>query len=530
MKKISRRNFLFAAGLAVTTAALTACSSGSASSTSTSASGAGTTIEGEHRIGGTLYFGTSDVLGEFFSPYKQGSLTAYGWPCYQPLAWKRESLEWEPCLAESWERDDDACTMTLHLVQNAHFSDGNPMTAEDVVFSLASRKDYGTDSTIGSPSSVEATDDYTVVITWPSFSLSYEDWILTQFIFSKKTFDENGLDWMLNNMMGTGPYKLTEFIPDVSLTFERNENYWGEEEAAPDTIKFLYMSDATTMLAAFLGEEIDKFTTAEPEIVNQVTAAGFEGVPMKQSAEAQYLAIPLSVDSSDPLFNQEVRQAIYMYGVDWDTMAMGLGGSVGYHTDAIGLSGMTYYDTSLEKSSYDPEKAKQMLADAGYPNGFTTTIYTSAPFAAAATVLQDSLKELNIQAECEFVDYSLVQSDYISAKAVKSGICITTLYFPTTPQNDRFVKHINPGATYGASSTQWTDQIKAEWEAVTIARTQEEEDTALRIYVDDYVHNMCQIWPMYNTSTLIFVSKYYGYDDRAFANGTTDPLHIWTTR
>ena len=529
MKKISRRNFLFAAGLAVTSAALTACSSGSTSTTSV-ASASGAAEEGGRRIGGTVYRGTSDVLGEFFTPYNQGSLTGYGWPCYQPLAWRRGTMEWEPCLAESWERDDEAFTLTLHLVQNACFSDGSPMTAEDVVFSLGSRKEYGTDSTIGSPTSVEATDDYTVVITWPSFSLSYEDWILNQFIFSKNTFDEKGLDWMLNNMVGTGPYKLTEFIPDVSLTYERNENFWGDEEAAPDVIKFLYMSDSTTMLAAFLGGEIDQFTTADPEVVNQVTAAGFEGVPLKQTAEAQYLAIPLSVDPSDPLSNQTVRQAIYMYGVDWQAMAMGLGGLVGYHTDAIGMSGMTYYDASLEKSSYDLEKAKQMLADAGYPNGFTTTIYTSAPFAAAATVLQDSLKELNITAECEFVDYSLVQSDYIGAKAVKSGICITTLYFPNTPQNDRFVKHINPNATYGASSTQWSDQIKEEWNTVLVARTQEEEDAALQVYVDDYVHTMSQIWPMYNTSTLIFVSEYYGYDDRAFANGPTDPLHIWTTR
>ena len=478
--------------------------------------------------GGTVYYAVGDNLGEFFTPYKQGGLSGMGWPCYQPLAWNTDSGDWMPCLAESWERNNEEYSLTLHLVQNACFSDGTPFTADDVVFSLASRKEYNNDSAIGAPVSVEKIDDYTVKVTWDKFSLSYEQWILTQFMFSKKAFDENGLDWMLNNMMGTGPYKLTEFIPDVSLTYERNENYWGSP-ASPDRIKVMYIADPMTMLASFLGGEIDRFLSGDPVVVDQLLAAGFEPVKLNSTAEAQFLAIPLSVEESDPLYKTEVRQAIFEHGVDWQTMALGLGGSVGYHTDAIGLTGMSYYDPSIEKSSYDLEKAKQMLADAGYADGFKTTIYTSAPFADAATVLQSELKKLNIETSVEFVDYSLVQSDYISAKATRTGICITCLFIPSTPQNDRFVKHINPFGTYGPSST-WQDEIYPLWSAVTSATTQEEEDAALLAYVNSYVHNGSNIWPMYNTATLMFNQDWFKVTENAQANGTTNPMEIWTTR
>lgn len=541
-----KRTKLLAKGCAVALAAtmmLTACG-GAASSTAESgatsasaateatseASGETAAASTTRTEGGTMYFGTSDVLGEFFSPYKQVSLASYGWPAYEPLAWQREDGHWDPCLAESWERDDEAHTLTLHLVQNATFSDGTPMTAEDVVFSLASRADYGTDSTIGSPSSVEALDDYTVQITWDSFSLNYEQWILNQFVFSKATFDEKGLDWMLNNMMGTGPYVLEEFVPDVSLTFTRNENYWGDETPAPDRIEFLYMADATTMLAAFLNGEIDRMTTSDPTVVDQLTAAGYEPYTSPNaSADGQYLAVPLSIDPNDPLYNEEVREAIFMYGIDWQTMATGLGGSLGYHTDAIGMTGMSYYDPSIEKSSYDPEKAKQMLADAGYPNGFSTTIYTSQPFASAATMLQAGLAELGITADCQFVDYTLVQSDYIGAKATQTGICITCLYFPNTLQTDRFTKHINPTATYGASST-WDDEIMTLWNAVTSATTQEEEDTALYNYSDYYVHTGSWIWPMYNTTANIFYQDWATFTADALCGTMMDPMEMWTTR
>lgn len=138
--------------------------------------------EGQAHKGGKLTMGETGDVGEFFSPYKQGTLVTYGWAVYEPLAWLSSDGTWTPCLAESWERDDENFTLTVHLRKDVTFSGGEPMTADDVVFSHACRMEYGTASTIGNPASVEKVDDYTVVFTWPSFSLNYEVWVLGQYL------------------------------------------------------------------------------------------------------------------------------------------------------------------------------------------------------------------------------------------------------------------------------------------------------------------------------------------------------------
>lgn len=98
------------------------------------------------------------------------------------------------------------------------FSDGDKMDANDVYFTLQSRLEFGTASTIGNPFKVELVDDMTVKVYWDSFSLNCETWILPQYIFSKDTFeahggkDNGGIDWMCNNMLGTGPYIMKQYI------------------------------------------------------------------------------------------------------------------------------------------------------------------------------------------------------------------------------------------------------------------------------------------------------------------------------
>ena len=488
-----------------------------------------TPVEDMHR-GGTVTLGITSNPTEFFTPYKQGTLNSYGWTVFEPLAWDRINGTYDPCLAESWEIDQDNKTMTVKIHEGISFSNGYPLTADDVVFTLTCRQEFGTYGLIGNPVSVEKLDDYTVKVTWENFSLNYAYWILPQYIYSQKTYEEKGLDWMLTNMVGTGPYVMNEYIPDVRLAVSRNENYWGETTPGPDGFEWICVTDQTAMLAAFLNGEIDNMASVQdPTVIAQLEGAGYEAADVPISLVLQYFAVPITTDPADPLSNPEVRKAIYLYGVDWDDLALTVSGEKSYHTDALGKPTMPYYEESLEVNAYDPEKAKKMLADAGYADGFTTSIYCMANMAGQATYLQDAMKKLGITVEIVNVDYTQINGEYLTGKAASSGIVMSGMAYNdyTTNQDDRFNKFFSPiGALKGI--TNFDDDLLAMWETVRVARSLEEQSASLAKFVKSYVGENALVWPMNNTSGETYMQPWYHVEYEAYATTAgRNPQYIW---
>lgn len=482
--------------------------------------------EAQAHKGGTLTMGYTDIR-DFFNPYKQGNLVSFGFGVYQPLAYCDDDDVWTPCLAESWERDDENFTLTVHLRKDVTFSGGEAMTADDVVFSHAARLEYGTGSVIGNPVSIEKIDDYTVVFTWDSFSLNYEVWVLGQYIYSKSKFDEKGLDWMMNNMYGTGPYVMEKFIPDVTLELSRNENYWEDITPSYDKLVWNVYADSTALLAAFLNGEIAVCQAGTDADRVMLEAAGYEETFLAKASEAQYYVVPITMDPEDPWSNPDVRRAVYLYGIDWDSMATVCGGATGFHTDSLGATGMTYYDESLEQAEYNPEKAKQLLAEAGYPDGFKTVIYSMGfPWVA---YLQAELLNLGIEADTESVDFSMVQGEYLGGKGPKNGIITWVQVNSPANQMDRFVKHLNSTGTIGGSTT-WSDELVALWETTKTSKTMEEQNANLLAYVEELVLNQCMVWPVYNTTSGNYYQDYvtFGYYYNATGGGSgSNPFFMW---
>ncbi|WP_337942729.1 ABC transporter substrate-binding protein [Ruthenibacterium lactatiformans] len=481
-------------------------------------------------LGGKVTLGMTGNPTEFFTPYKQGTLNSYGWTVFEPLAWDRTDGTFEPCLAESWEVDQDQNTLTVKLREGIHFSNGDPLTADDVVFTLTCRQEYGTYGLIGSPVSVEKLDEYTVKVTWETFSLNFAGWVLPQYIYSQKVFEEKGLDWMLTNMVGTGPYVMNEYIPDVRLSVTRNENYWREEVPGPDEFEWVCVTDQTAMLAAFLNKEIDNLNQIQdPAYLAQLESEGYEPVEMPVSREMQYFAVPISTDPNDPLSDPDVRRAIYLYGIDWDNLALTVSGESSYHTDSIGKLSMPYYAGSLEASEYDPEKAKKMLEEAGYGEGFTTTIYAIPDMAGQATYMQDALRNLGITAEIVTVDYTLINGEYLTGNAVSNGIVMSVMAYNdyTTNQDDRFNKFFSPiGALKGI--TDFSEEQMVLWENVRNARSLEEQSKALSDFVNSYVAQSALVWPVNNISGSSYEQPWYHVEQEAYcASAGRDPRYVW---
>jgi peptide/nickel transport system substrate-binding protein len=314
-----------------------------------------------------------------------------------------------PQLAESWEIDDTG--ITFHL-RDANFASGNPVRAQDVVYSLvrlikmdqsaaASFKNAGyTPETIDSL--VTAIDDKTfrmemtegVIPDSLLYRLSQGTGSVVDSVEVEKHVvnGDYGNEWLRTNAAGSGPFVLRRWTPNDIVLLEANENYW---DGAP-AMRRVAMRHAPESQAARLMLE-----RGDIDIANALTAPdvlvfqGKEGFEIGQSKTGGFYALAMNA-GREPLSNPLVRQAI-VYGIDYEGIANTI---VGPYGRARNVPVPEDFEGAIENPdwSFQPEKARELLAEAGYPNGFDLTIKTisQAPRVDIATAIQASLSEIGL--------------------------------------------------------------------------------------------------------------------------------------
>ncbi|UWQ37071.1 ABC transporter substrate-binding protein [Leisingera aquaemixtae] len=310
-----------------------------------------------------------------------------------------------PGLAESWEISEDGTVYTFKLRQGVTFHDGSAMDAEDVKFSLdRARAEDSTNAQkalFDGIASVEAVDPQTVRITLEApngsllFNLAWGDAVIVA---------PESIEGIKTNPVGTGAYTFQEWVQGDRITLARNPDYWGEQPAlASATFKFI--SDPTAAFAAMMAEDIDAFDNfPAPENLPQ-----FEADPRFQvlvgSTEGETI---LSINNKQPPFDDiRVRQAV-AHAIDRqaiiDGAMFGYGTPIGthfapHHPAYTDLTGM---------SAYDPEQAKALLAEAGFPEGFETTLHLPPPSYArrGGEIIAAQLAVVGIKAEIINVEWA----------------------------------------------------------------------------------------------------------------------------
>jgi peptide/nickel transport system substrate-binding protein len=305
-------------------------------------------------------------------------------------------------LAESWEiSDKDA--ITLHIRKGVYWHDkppvnGREVTADDVVFSL--NRQYTlpaaymkrTYPKAAETTQISAPDDYTVVIKCqPEYFGDVISMLDYMNIYPREAVEQFGdmSDW--KNSIGTGPFILTDYISGNVMTFDKNPNYWGKNPIGPgegdqlpylDGVKIFVMPDESTRIAAFRTGKLDILT------MDWELAQEFLQNPKLQHIryfeDGGQAVIYMRTDKKDsPLSDKRVRKALWLaidnkkildeyYGgqgtlLKWPIML--LDEYAGAYTPLEKLP-----ESVQELFGYNPEKAKQLLADAGYPNGFKVSI------------------------------------------------------------------------------------------------------------------------------------------------------------
>lgn len=310
-----------------------------------------------------------------------------------------------PGLAESWEISDDGLTYTFTLQENVTFHDGTSMDADDVKFSLdrilAEDSANAQKALYTAIANVEVIDALTVQLTLSEpngnmlFNLAWGDAVIVA---------PESIEDIKQNPIGTGAFKFVGWTQGDSIELEKNPDYWGTP-AILESATFKFISDPTAAFAAMMAEDIDAFSGfPAPENLPQ-----FEADPRFQvlvgSTEGETI---LSTNNLQPPFDDvKVRQAV-AHAIDRqaivDGAMFGYGTPIGTH---FAPHNPAYVDLTGQ-SSYDPEKSKALLSEAGFADGFETTLHLPPPSYArrGGEIIAAQLAEVGITAEIINVEWA----------------------------------------------------------------------------------------------------------------------------
>ncbi len=305
-----------------------------------------------------------------------------------------------PAVASDYIISDDAKTYTFTLRDGITFHDGTPVTIEDVKYSIDRYAEIQGESSAFSSlvDSVEVQDDKTLVV---NLKESYSEFLpmMTIAIIPQSNEDPAG------NPIGTGPFKYVSYTPGQNLELEKYDGYWQEGVPSLDSVEFKFIADVDTAFVELQAGTID--------ILKYLTAAQAEtlGDDYNIVQGSMNLVHAMYLNSAyEPLSKTEVRQAL-CYAVDRDAINNFIFGGKSHIIGSHMIPAMSkYYEPEAETVySYDPEKAKELLADAGYADGFDLEITVPSSYSQhvdSAQIIADELSQVGINVTLNQVEWS----------------------------------------------------------------------------------------------------------------------------
>lgn len=408
-----------AAGMMAGCGGSSAASSGAAGTTAPSAQpppaseagstgAASTEAPGTKGSGGTVVIAIPQLHNTFFMSQSATTSDRFGaQPVLEPLGRADQDGNYSPWLAEEFVTDPEALTFTIRLRDGVKFHDGSLCDAAAVAWNIEQYIANGKASEIGTPRAVKVVDGLTVEIQYDEWANNWDNVIGDIYICSKEAYEKNGEEWCKTHAVGTGPFILENYIADNQITYTKNEDYRIEGQPYVDRLQIDMIQDYNTMMSALLNKEVSVAMKFENEaMINAISQAGFENIGRKNAdcADIKHI-IWNSKSDRHPMGDLKVRQAI-MHAVDWENVARALSGGLGEATPLFCTRDSWAYAPDVRFYEYNVDLAKQMLAEAGYPDGFETKIYTKASDNDTATAFQAILARIGITATLEVLDSS----------------------------------------------------------------------------------------------------------------------------
>lgn len=469
---------------------------------------------GSAKTGGTLKIG---VNSESIHTMLNFDLTGagvdyyYSWPVYESLFKPNAEGTVDPWLLEDYSYDPEALTYTFNVRKGVTFADGTVLDAEAVKWNLDHYLEVGAkvEALLSSIDTVEVVDEYTVQLNlnkWSSI-LPYAFSRECGYMFSPTFFKEKGEEYCKEHPCGTGPFDLTKWDYDVSKTYTKRSDYWGGDVKL-DSVEYIVYKDQLVASAALQSGEIDAWIAPSAESANGLEAQGYEIKTCSVKSHSYLLCFnSMNSSGSDPTGDLKVRQAI-CYAIDTDALVESVWGNFGDVRNQFGV-GKHYYNDAVKGYDYDPEKAKALLAEAGYPDGFEISLKTedSAALKNAVTIIQSYLAEVGIKAEITV----LSGADANSAEAGwGEGMWLhgSSVYVSVPMQMASMFRKNLTGHVLGINNLLRPDDVDAALTTSVMASSEDEAvqtvGEANRLLADEY----CIIYNLAEVATLFAVNDY----------------------
>ena len=362
---------------------------------------------GEASAGQTLEYGLSAEPTDIKTGVDQGSaakeitalvrrgLLQYG-PDSQPA----------PALASDYEVSDDGLTYTFTLRPDLSFAGGESLTSADVkrTFEYFADEENGAvyQGEFASISAIETPDDSTVILTLEQPQTAFPNVLADPLsaIVPEEPLDDSG------SPVGAGPFMIADYKKGVSFTLEANPDFYNASEVGLEKIEMTFMPDAQTRVKALMSGQV-QFIDYVPAS-DYATLEDGSGITLDY-APGLYGGLLLNLEDG-PLSDPTVRQAI-AYAVDEESLNEV--GTLGYGTTSKGLpivEDSAYYDEEqAERLAYDPDKARELLAEAGYEEGLSVDLLTTSQYfgyTERAQVVAANLEDVGVEVNIVTGDYA----------------------------------------------------------------------------------------------------------------------------
>ena len=404
-------------------------------------------------------------------------------PAIESLLREDINANYHPWLATEWKIDKTKKTITLSLRKGVKFHDGTDFNAEAVKWCIDRAIE---NKMVKGFNSVDVIDDYTVRINVAHYQNNLLNLLSSSYtsVVSPTAYKEMGEEKAMWHPVGTGPFKFVNYERGNKLTYTKWEGYWGKGKPYLDGLEYIFIRDPMTQQAAMQArgdEKVHVLAVTSGEQAAMLKAKGFKEITMYTGSIA---LIPDSNDPNSPFANKKVRLAT-SYAIDREAIVKARGFGLWSPANQAPTPGKPGHVNESEFGRYDPEKAKQLLAEAGYPNGFQTTIYPMPGLVDrdVMVAVQQFLGEVGIKAELEFPDRG--KFNELRFKGWRNGLLAqATRMLATTNITYNFYCHTAAGQFPSMKRPDgFVDKLNASLETLVPEKANMEELT--RILIDD---------------------------------------------